>query len=82
MLHRPDSRHEDISAAAELVYRADGMTCEHCRIAVTAEIADVAGVRAVDVDLDTKLIRVHGTDLDSAAVVGAIDAAGYDAVAA
>jgi hypothetical protein len=39
----------------------------------------VAGVRAVDVDLDTKLVRVSGRDLDPAAVVAAIDEAGYDA---
>ncbi len=30
----------------------------------------------------TKLVRIHGTDVNSAAVVDAIDEAGYDAVAA
>ena len=34
------------------------------------------------VDLDTKVVRVHGTDVDEAAVMAAIDEAGYDAVAA
>jgi signal transduction histidine kinase len=32
--------------------------------------------------LHTKLVRVHGSDVDAAAVVAAIDEAGYDAVAA
>jgi copper chaperone CopZ len=58
------------------------MTCDHCRVAVIEEVSKVAGVRAVDVDLDTKLVRVHGTGVDGAAVVAAIDEAGYDAVAA
>jgi copper chaperone len=68
--------------ADALAYRVDGMTCGHCAIAVTEEVADVAGVASVDVDLDTKVVRVHGTSVDGAAVVAAIDEAGYDAVAA
>ena len=66
----------------ELTYRVDGMTCEHCRAAVTGEVSQVAGVRAVDVDLETKLVRVEGAGVDAAAVVAAIDEAGYDAVRA
>jgi copper chaperone len=49
---------------------------------VTAEVAQVPGVASVDVDLDTKLVRVHGADVDHAAVAAAIDEAGYDAVVA
>ena len=63
-------------------YRAAGMTCEHCRIAVTDEVSKVDGVSAVEVDLDAKLVHVHGADVDRAAVVAAIDEAGYDAEAA
>jgi copper chaperone len=39
-------------------------------------------VQAVDVDLETKLVRVSGAAIDDTAVVAAIDEAGYDAVAA
>jgi copper chaperone CopZ len=63
-------------------YRVPGMTCDHCTVAVTDEVANVAGVVSVDVDLKTKLVRVRGTGVDAAAVVAAIDEAGYDAVAA
>ncbi len=63
-------------------YAVAGMTCEHCRIAVTEEVTKVAGVASVDVDLGTKLVRVRGSAVDEAAVVAAIDEAGYDAVAA
>jgi copper chaperone len=65
-----------------LIYRVDGMSCEHCVVAVTGEVGDVAGVAAVDVDLGTKLVRVSGAGIDDAAVVAAIDEAGYDAVPA
>jgi copper chaperone len=66
----------------ELTYRVDGMSCDHCRVAVTGEVSQVAGVRSVDVDLDSKLVRVEGAGVDAAAVVAAIDEAGYDAVRA
>jgi copper chaperone CopZ len=69
-------------ATPELTYLASGMTCDHCKVAVTEEVELVAGVVAVEVDLDTKLVRVHGRGVDGAAVVAAIDEAGYDAVSA
>ena len=66
----------------QLTYRVDGMNCNHCVVAVSGEVGQVAGVTDVEVDLDTKLVRVSGADLDDAAVVAAIDEAGYDAVPA
>jgi copper chaperone len=71
--------HTNSDAATFLVA---GMTCGHCKVAVTDEVSKLAGVTSVDVDLDTKLVRVEGTGVDEAAVVAAIDEAGYDAVAA
>ena len=65
-----------------LIYRVDGMSCEHCVVAVTGEVGDVAGVSSVDVDLASKLVTVSGAAIDDAAVVAAIDEAGYDAVPA
>ena len=67
---------------SEATYRVAGMTCAHCKIAVTDEVSRVPGVTGVEVDLDSKLVRVRGTDVDAAAVVAAVDEAGYDAVAA
>jgi copper chaperone len=49
---------------------------------VTDEVTEVAGVTSVNVDLKTKLVQIHGSDVEPAAVVAAIDEAGYDAVAA
>ena len=67
---------------SEATYLVAGMTCEHCKIAVTDEVSRVPGVTGVEVDLDTKLVRVRGTAVDAEAVVAAVDEAGYDAVAA
>jgi copper chaperone len=66
----------------QLTYLVAGMTCDHCTVAVTGEVAKVAGVASVEADLDTKLVRIDGTGIDHAAVVAAIDEAGYDAVTA
>lgn len=68
--------------ADQLTYVVAGMSCGHCRDAVTREVTKVAGVTGVDVDLDRKLVRVHGTAVDGAAVVDAIDEAGYDGLPA
>lgn len=62
-----------------ITYSVPGMSCDHCRAAITAEVSNVSGVHQVDVDLDAKLVAISGTDLDDRALVAAIDEAGYDA---
>jgi len=61
-------------------YIVEGMTCDHCVNAVRGEVAGVAGITDVQVDLDTKLVRVAGEDIDDAAVFAAVEEAGYEAV--
>ncbi|HWL36636.1 MAG TPA: cation transporter, partial [Frankiaceae bacterium] len=39
-------------------YTVTGMTCDHCRRSVSAEVGAVAGVTAVDVDLTTGKVTV------------------------
>lgn len=63
-----------------VVYTVPGMTCEHCRRAVSGELGGVAGVAGVEVDLDTKVVTVTGDGLDDAALRDAIEEAGYEAV--
>lgn len=60
-------------------YTVPGMHCDHCKRAVSEELWAVAGVESVDVDLDTKLVTVTGSELDDAALRAAIDEAGYEA---
>ncbi len=65
-------------SAHELVLNVPGMTCGHCEAAVIGEVSALDGVSAVVVDLETKLVTVTGEHLDRAAVVAAIDEAGFD----
>ena len=60
-------------------YAVPGMHCGHCKTAVTRELEAVAGVESVDVDLETKLVKVGGTEVSDALVRAAIQEAGYEA---
>lgn len=60
-------------------FTVTGMTCGHCVTSVTEEVGELAGVREVDVDLDSGRLTVHadqavGTD----AVRAAVQEAGYE----
>jgi copper chaperone CopZ len=69
-------------SSTSVIYSVPGMSCEHCRAAITTEVDRLPGVDSVDVDLEGKLVRVSGDGLDDEAIRGAIDEAGYDAEAA
>jgi copper chaperone CopZ len=69
-------------AMNEITYSVPGMSCDHCKHAVSSELSEVEGVESVDVDLATKLVTIRGSELDDAALRAAIDEAGYEAVAA
>ena len=65
-----------------ITYSVPGMSCGHCRAAITTEVSAVPGVETVEVDLDTKLVAISGENLDDTALRAAIDEAGYEAVRA
>ncbi|MFB6614984.1 cation transporter [Streptomyces sp. NPDC085524] len=60
-------------------YRVSGMTCGHCRTAITTSVGALDGVVSVDVDLAGGLVTVVTVGApDDAAVAAAIDDAGYE----
>ena len=62
-------------------FTVTGMTCDHCRRAVTQEISAVAGVESVTVDLATGTVTVATTSpVDRADIAAAVDEAGYSLV--
>lgn len=64
------------------VFSVPGMTCGHCKQAVTTEVGKIAGVSSIDVDLDTKKVTVTSSEpLAWSDLVSAIDEAGFEAVA-
>jgi copper chaperone CopZ len=59
-------------------FTVTGMTCAHCRRAVTEEIAAVDGVASVAVDLATGTVTVTAAHpVDRADITAAVDEAGY-----
>ncbi len=62
-----------------MTYKVPGMSCGHCKAAVTEELSAVVGVESVDVDLETKLVVVHGSRLEDERLREAIEEAGYEA---
>lgn len=60
-------------------FHVSGMSCGHCESAVRAEVTKIDGVRDVQVDAGSGLLRITSTgDIDVAAVRSAVDEAGYD----
>ena len=57
-------------------YSVPGISCDHCRHAIETEVATVAGVSTVSVDVEAKLVTVDGGN--DGAIRAAIDDAGYD----
>ena len=59
--------------------KIEGMTCGGCVRSVENALRRVPSVRAVAVDLARGSARVEGDGLDLAALVAAVEDAGYDA---
>jgi copper chaperone len=63
----------------DITYRVEGMTCAHCKQAVSRGLSLVEGVESVDIDLNTKRVTVTGEGLDDTHLRRAISDAGYEA---
>ncbi|MEU0405781.1 heavy-metal-associated domain-containing protein [Streptomyces sp. NPDC006197] len=61
------------------VYAVSGMTCGHCKSAITKSVSALDGVVSVDVDVAGGLVTVTtGGEPDDAAITAAVDDAGYE----
>lgn len=64
-------------------YAVSGMTCGHCVAAVTEEVAALAGVTDVVVDLENGSVQLTSvSEVPYAVVAAAVDEAGYTLVPA
>ncbi len=64
-------------------YAVTGMTCGHCEGSVRTEVAKVEGVTGIQVSAASgSLVITSDAVLDDAAVLAAVDEAGYSAVRA
>jgi copper chaperone len=64
-------------------FAVDGMSCGGCVRSVTRAVSQLPGVQKVDVSLEKKAatIEYDGAAVDVAAIVKAIEAAGFGAAA-
>ncbi|HHV46144.1 MAG TPA: heavy-metal-associated domain-containing protein [Tissierellia bacterium] len=62
------------------VMLVEGMSCNHCVMAVTKALKEVNGVSNVNVDLGSKKVEVEGENLNDAKLKEAVEEAGYDVV--
>ena len=62
-----------------VTYTVPAIHCAHCVRSIQEEVSEVEGVDEVDVDLETKIVTIHGSRLDDAALRAAIGEAGYEA---
>ena len=59
-------------------WQVQGMTCGHCVASVTEELAELDGVDAVDVELETGRVTITSArELSRADVESAVTEAGY-----
>lgn len=56
------------------------MTCGHCEMSVREEVSEIPGVTEVEVSHETGALTVTGDDVADAAVLAAVEEAGYSAV--
>lgn len=59
------------------VYRVPGISCDHCKQTIEAEVGKLALVDLVDVNIKRRQVTVTG-DASDKDVRAAIDEAGYD----
>ena len=62
-----------------LTYSVPGISCEHCKTSIEAEVGALDGVDDVEVDVEAQTVHVEGEVADDA-VRAAIAEAGYDEV--
>lgn len=62
-------------------YQVTGMTCGHCEMSVREEVGEIPGVQSIEVSHETgTLVITSAEPVDDAAVLAAVDEAGYEAV--
>ncbi|ANS79516.1 Copper chaperone [Serinicoccus hydrothermalis] len=62
-------------------YQVTGMTCGHCEESVRAEVSQVPGVTGIEVSAQSGQLTVTSEQpVDDAAVIAAVDEAGYAAI--
>ncbi len=65
--------------AETVTYTVPKIHCAHCAASIQEEVSEVVGVEGVEVDLDSKLVKISGENLSDEVLRAAIREAGYEA---
>lgn len=69
-----------MSSTTTRTYAVSGMTCNHCVAAIEQEVTALAEVTRAEVSLADGRLSVTGSEIDDAAIVAAVERAGYAVV--
>lgn len=62
-------------------FQVTGMSCGHCETAIRSEVSEIPGVTGIEVSAQTGRLAVTAEQpIEDAAVIAAVDEAGYTAV--
>ena len=56
----------------------EGMSCNHCIMAVKNALSELEGISKIEVDLENKRAIIEGENLEDEMLKEAIEEAGYD----
>lgn len=62
--------------ASEVLYSVEGIDCKHCKAAAEAALEKVAGIEAIEINLEQKTVKIKGTASESD-ISAAIEKAGF-----
>ena len=62
-----------------VTYEVPGIHCNHRALSIKEEVSEVEGVDGVEVDIDAKVVTIHGERLSDEVLRAAIVDAGYEA---
>jgi len=68
-----------VNVVAQTVLKIEGMTCNHCKMAVEKALKAVPGVESVQIDLDRKEAVVTGS-AELSALKKAVEEEGFEVV--
>jgi copper chaperone len=60
--------------------KIEGMSCNHCVMAVKNALSEIVGVSSINVELENKKAIVEGKNLSDENLKEAIEDAGYDVI--
>ena len=64
----------------EKIIKVDGMSCGHCEASVKERLMEIEGIDQVQVNLETKEVKIKGEKISDKEVEEAIDEIGFEVI--